>query len=206
MQEIKSCGMDPLHVPQLCSHALLTPLLLQECTGNQRIKNYTSRGINCWSGNDDEAHDARHDSGAVGVISVTSNIIPGKHQALLQAFWWHQQSAVLNRKRRSHSLEGRHHIKQEPGLALLLLCACQWCRNCCAFAHFLTGLMAQMMKTQSTELNASLQVGRRGTCLAMAIGSHDEAAGIGGQGPAGVVPFGDSKQQIQQGKLATDAL
>jgi hypothetical protein len=94
-----------LCLPRLHAHA---PLLLQECTGNKRIQNYTSRGINCWSGNDDEAHDARHESGAVGVISVTSNIIPG--------------------------------------------------------------LMAQLMKTQSSELNASLQVGT---------GRQQQAAGTG---------------------------
>ncbi|GFR46073.1 hypothetical protein Agub_g7538 [Astrephomene gubernaculifera] len=50
---------------------------MKECTGNARIKSYTSRGVNCWSGNDDEAHDARHSSGAVGVISVASNVVPG---------------------------------------------------------------------------------------------------------------------------------
>nr|QKY14836.1 4-hydroxy-tetrahydrodipicolinate synthase (DAPA) [Polytomella parva] len=49
---------------------------VKECTGNKRIQNYTSKGVNCWSGNDDEAHDARHLHGAAGVISVTSNVIP----------------------------------------------------------------------------------------------------------------------------------
>lgn len=52
---------------------------MKECTGNNRIANYTKAGVTCWSGNDDEAHDARHGSGAVGVISVTSNVIPGTH-------------------------------------------------------------------------------------------------------------------------------
>eukprot|EP00798_Chlamydomonas_sp_ICE-L_P024710 gene24710-10348_t len=56
---------------------------MKECTGNARIKAYTSRGINCWTGNDDEAHDARHSNGAVGVISVTSNVIPGLMAKLL---------------------------------------------------------------------------------------------------------------------------
>ena len=36
-----------------------------------------SQGITCWSGNDDEAHDARHQCAAQGVISVTSNLVPG---------------------------------------------------------------------------------------------------------------------------------
>ncbi|KAG1652434.1 hypothetical protein FOA52_005125 [Chlamydomonas sp. UWO 241] len=56
---------------------------MKECTGNARIKAYTSQGINCWSGNDDEAHDARHESGAAGVISVTSNVVPGLMCALM---------------------------------------------------------------------------------------------------------------------------
>ncbi|GLC60603.1 4-hydroxy-tetrahydrodipicolinate synthase, chloroplastic [Pleodorina starrii] len=57
---------------------------MKECTGNARIKSHVSRGVNCWSGNDDESHDARHDSGAVGVISVTSNVVPGLMHKLMQ--------------------------------------------------------------------------------------------------------------------------
>ncbi len=49
---------------------------VKECMGNERIAHYSAQGICCWSGNDDEAHDARHDAGAVGVVSVTSNVIP----------------------------------------------------------------------------------------------------------------------------------
>ena len=49
---------------------------MKECCGNERIRGYTERGIVCWSGNDDEAHDARWGAGAVGVISVTSNVAP----------------------------------------------------------------------------------------------------------------------------------
>ena len=56
---------------------------MKECTGNKRIKAYTDQGITCWSGNDDEAHDARHDAGAVGVISVTSNVVPGLMKRLM---------------------------------------------------------------------------------------------------------------------------
>ena len=91
---------------------------VKECTGNDRIRNYTQRGVTCWSGtfdrlsfqffsfwpasdsflrtqarsqhaaswragNDDEAHDARWDAGAVGVISVTSNIVPGLMRQLM---------------------------------------------------------------------------------------------------------------------------
>jgi len=49
---------------------------MKECEGNERIAGYSAQGIACWSGNDDEAHDARHQAGATGVISVASNIVP----------------------------------------------------------------------------------------------------------------------------------
>ena len=49
-----------------------------------RVQGYTERGVTCWSGNDDEAHAARHDAGAAGVISVTSNLIPGLFRSLMQ--------------------------------------------------------------------------------------------------------------------------
>lgn len=57
---------------------------VKECTGNDRIQGYSDKGIACWSGNDDEAHDARHRHGAVGVISVTSNIVPGLFARLMR--------------------------------------------------------------------------------------------------------------------------
>lgn len=56
---------------------------VKECEGNDRIAFYSSNGICCWSGNDDEAHDARHEAGAVGVVSVTSNVIPGVFSKLM---------------------------------------------------------------------------------------------------------------------------
>lgn len=56
---------------------------MKECVGNDRIRGYTQRGITCWSGNDDECHDARYDAGAVGVISVTSNVVPGLMRSLM---------------------------------------------------------------------------------------------------------------------------
>jgi len=70
-------------VHQLAQHSNF--LGVKECTGNKRIAAYTARGINCWTGNDDEAHDARHGSGAVGVISVTSNVLPGLMKQLMTA-------------------------------------------------------------------------------------------------------------------------
>ncbi|KPH95960.1 dihydrodipicolinate synthase [Pseudoalteromonas porphyrae] len=56
---------------------------VKECGGNERVSHYEQQGIACWSGNDDEAHDARHKFGAHGVISVTSNLIPGLFRELM---------------------------------------------------------------------------------------------------------------------------
>jgi 4-hydroxy-tetrahydrodipicolinate synthase len=56
---------------------------MKECTGNARIARHSSNGIRCWSGNDDEAHDARHTHGGYGVISVTSNLIPGLYSKMM---------------------------------------------------------------------------------------------------------------------------
>lgn len=77
-----------LHQASVMLHSHAFPCLppqVKECTGNKRILAYTSRGINCWTGNDDEAHDARHSNGAVGVISVTSNVLPGIMKQLMTA-------------------------------------------------------------------------------------------------------------------------
>lgn len=56
---------------------------VKECGGNERIAHYERQGIACWSGNDDESHDARHQHGSHGVISVTSNIIPNLMRQLM---------------------------------------------------------------------------------------------------------------------------
>lgn len=56
---------------------------VKECGGNERIAHYEKQGIACWSGNDDESHDGRHIHGSHGVISVTSNIIPGLMRQLI---------------------------------------------------------------------------------------------------------------------------
>ncbi|MGB6139577.1 MAG: 4-hydroxy-tetrahydrodipicolinate synthase [Pseudoalteromonas rhizosphaerae] len=58
---------------------------VKECGGNERIEHYEQQGIACWSGNDDEAHDARHTYKAHGVISVTSNLIPGLYRQLMDS-------------------------------------------------------------------------------------------------------------------------
>lgn len=57
---------------------------VKECTGNDRIDSYVKHGVTCWSGNDDEAHGSRHKHGAQGVVSVTSNIIPGLFSSLME--------------------------------------------------------------------------------------------------------------------------
>ncbi|XP_057548996.1 4-hydroxy-tetrahydrodipicolinate synthase, chloroplastic-like [Amaranthus tricolor] len=56
---------------------------VKECVGNERIKQYTDRGIVVWSGNDDECHDSRWSYDATGVISVTSNLVPGLMRRLM---------------------------------------------------------------------------------------------------------------------------
>lgn len=58
---------------------------VKECAGNDRIAYYEEKGIACWSGNDDESHDGRHQFGSHGVISVTSNIIPGLMRKLMDS-------------------------------------------------------------------------------------------------------------------------
>lgn len=56
---------------------------VKECGGNDRIAHYEKQGIACWSGNDDECHNARHQYGSHGVISVASNIMPGLMRQLM---------------------------------------------------------------------------------------------------------------------------
>ena len=56
---------------------------VKECAGNERIAYYEQRGIACWSGNDDQCVVGRHQHGSHGVISVTSNILPGLMRTLM---------------------------------------------------------------------------------------------------------------------------
>mmetsp|Transcript_36910 Transcript_36910/g.59466 ORF Transcript_36910/g.59466 Transcript_36910/m.59466 type:complete len:319 (-) Transcript_36910:159-1115(-) len=56
---------------------------VKECVGTERIKELTGKGICCWTGNDDQMHESRRKYGAVGVISVTSNIVPGLIRRLM---------------------------------------------------------------------------------------------------------------------------
>jgi len=76
-------GQDipPAVVEELATHENF--LGMKECVGNDRIRYYTERGIACWSGNDDQAFDAKHSCGAAGVISVTSNVVPSLMRRLM---------------------------------------------------------------------------------------------------------------------------
>mmetsp|Transcript_22270 Transcript_22270/g.50894 ORF Transcript_22270/g.50894 Transcript_22270/m.50894 type:complete len:323 (+) Transcript_22270:75-1043(+) len=55
----------------------------KECMGSDRIKELVGLGIPCWSGNDDECYYSRRNCGATGVISVTSNVVPGLFKKLM---------------------------------------------------------------------------------------------------------------------------
>ncbi|MBF0352469.1 MAG: 4-hydroxy-tetrahydrodipicolinate synthase [SAR324 cluster bacterium] len=57
---------------------------IKECTGSDRIKSYEDRGIACWSGNDDDSFTSRYESRSHGVISVTSNLVPGLMKRLMK--------------------------------------------------------------------------------------------------------------------------
>ena len=56
---------------------------VKECNDKYRIRTYSENNIFTWSGNDDECHDLRHNYGCNGVISVTSNIIPGLFKKMM---------------------------------------------------------------------------------------------------------------------------
>jgi len=66
---------------------------VKECAGNERIAAYESKGIACWSGNDDECHDGRHLFNSHGVISVTSNLSPSLMRQLMD-----KQDDALNKQ------------------------------------------------------------------------------------------------------------
>ncbi|KAL2652875.1 hypothetical protein R1flu_021003 [Riccia fluitans] len=56
---------------------------IKECMGHDRVKHYSERNIEVWSGNDDQCHDSRWIYGGRGVISVVSNLVPGLMHELL---------------------------------------------------------------------------------------------------------------------------
>ncbi|KGJ96276.1 4-hydroxy-tetrahydrodipicolinate synthase [Colwellia psychrerythraea] len=77
---------------------------VKECGGNDRIAHYEKQGIACWSGNDDECYVGRHKHGSHGVISVTSNIIPGLMRQLMEKK--HSVSDLTETAKLNHSLQG----------------------------------------------------------------------------------------------------
>ena len=59
---------------------------VKECMGPDRIKVLAQEmGMTVWSGNDDSCHQERHECGAMGVISVTSNVVPGLMAQMMKA-------------------------------------------------------------------------------------------------------------------------
>ena len=56
---------------------------VKECMGRERIQAYSDVGVITWSGNDDEAHEVRHEAGCQGVISVTANLVPGLFSTMM---------------------------------------------------------------------------------------------------------------------------
>lgn len=56
---------------------------VKECMGSERIGHYEKNGIACWSGNDDQSHESRHQYSSHGVISVTSNVLPRTMRKLM---------------------------------------------------------------------------------------------------------------------------
>ena len=73
--------LQPELIEDLAQHPNL--LGVKECAGNERMGHYESKGIACWSGNDDQCFEGRHRHGSHGVISVTANIVPGLMRKLM---------------------------------------------------------------------------------------------------------------------------
>jgi len=76
-------GQDikPEIIMQIASHEHFCGV--KECMGHERIKELADQGVMCWSGNDDQCHVSRRDHGGLGVISVTSNIVPGLFREMM---------------------------------------------------------------------------------------------------------------------------
>lgn len=73
--------LTPNIIEQIADHPNF--IGVKECAGNERIAYYEQKGIACWSGNDDESFAGRHQFGSHGVISVTSNLVPGLMRKLM---------------------------------------------------------------------------------------------------------------------------
>jgi 4-hydroxy-tetrahydrodipicolinate synthase len=73
--------LQPELIEELAQHPNL--IGVKECAGNKRMAHYESKGIACWSGNDDQCFEGRHRHGSHGVISVISNLMPGLMRRLM---------------------------------------------------------------------------------------------------------------------------
>ena len=73
--------LQPEFIEELAQHPNL--IGVKECAGNERMAHYESKGIACWSGNDDQCFEGRHRHGSHGVISVISNLMPGLMRRLM---------------------------------------------------------------------------------------------------------------------------
>lgn len=87
-------GQDvtPQMIEQIADHPNF--IGMKECAGNDRIAAYEAKGIACWSGNDDEAFEGRHQAKSHGVMSVTANIAPGIMRKLMDD----ENAGALNEK------------------------------------------------------------------------------------------------------------
>ncbi len=75
--------LQPELIEELAQHPNL--IGVKECAGNERMVHYESKGIACWSGNDDQCFEGRHLHGSHGVISVISNLMPGLMRRLMDS-------------------------------------------------------------------------------------------------------------------------
>ena len=73
--------LQPDLIEELAEHPNL--IGVKECAGNERMAHYESKGIACWSGNDDQCFEGRHRHSSHGVISVISNLMPGLMRRLM---------------------------------------------------------------------------------------------------------------------------
>jgi len=77
-----SQDITPEVIEQLSNHRNFVGI--KECAGIDRIKSYGPQHVSCWSGNDDQAYESRHQGGGRGVISVTSNLLPTVMKRLME--------------------------------------------------------------------------------------------------------------------------
>ncbi len=73
--------LQPELIEALAEHPNL--IGMKECSGNERMGHYESKGISCWSGNDDQCFEGRHRHNSHGVISVIANLLPGLMRRLM---------------------------------------------------------------------------------------------------------------------------